>query len=291
MMLRWLVTNLVRNAAHEQLRNVVSNVMYGEHAAGEVDDSVPLPPIDVAVLFALSVESGGLVDLLQERITTRCHSHVEHRGLLNGRQVLVAEVGVGQGAAGSKTTDIIRLHQPNWVISAGFAGALEPELRRGHILMAEEVVDVHGKRLSIGLTVDRASIEASPALHVGRLLTVDQLIRTRELKEQLGTEHAAQACDMETLAVADACKSAGVKFLSVRIISDSIDDELPREIESLLAQETLVGKLGAATGAIFNRPSSVKDMLKLKEDALKATDRLARFVTGVIDQLPQRHTT
>ena len=163
---------------------------------------------------------------------------------------------------------------------------MQPELRRGHILMADEVADVTGKKLSIGLTVDRTSVEASPSLHVGRLLTVDQLIRTKSQKEQHGVEHAALACDMETLAVAQACQRAGTKFMSVRIISDSLDDELPKEIASLLAQDSLVGKLGAAAGAIVHRPSSVKDMWKLKADALKATDRLARFLTGVIDQLP-----
>jgi adenosylhomocysteine nucleosidase len=281
-----MVSNLLRQAAQDQIRSVVSSAMQGQQEPSDAAASEPLPPIDVVVVFALSIESGGLVDLLKERTTTRCHSHTEHRGQLNGRHVLVAESGVGQTAANNVTTDLIGLYQPNWVISAGFAGALQPELRRGHILMAEEVVDVTGKRLSIGLTVDRAAIEASPSLHVGRLLTVDQLIRTRGVKEQLGAVHAALACDMETLAVAQACQHAGTKFMSIRIISDSIDDELPKEIESLLAQESLVGKLGAAAGAIVNRPSSVKDMWKLKEDALKATDRLSRFVTGVIEQLP-----
>ncbi|MBC8357049.1 MAG: nucleoside phosphorylase [Planctomycetes bacterium] len=287
MLLRWLVSNWVRQNAQEHLRSAVTEAMRGAHSAEEHDgEGEPLPPIDVVVVFALSIESGGFIDLLQERITTRCHSHIEHRGQLNGRQVLVADSGVGQGAAMAVTADVIRLHQPNWVISAGFAGALQPELRRGHILMADDVTDVTGKRLSIGLTVDHAAIEASPSLHVGRLLTVDQLIRTKSQKEQLGTNHRALACDMETLAVAEACQNAGAKFMSVRIISDSMEDELPKEIEGLMAQDSLVGKIGAAAGAIVNRPSSVKDMWKLKEDALKATDRLARFLTGVIDQLP-----
>ncbi|MDA1054953.1 MAG: nucleoside phosphorylase [Planctomycetota bacterium] len=287
MMLRWLVSNLVRQTAQTQLRSVVTEAMRGGQEAEQEAGGEPLPPVDVAVVFALSVESGGLVDLLQERITTRCHAHTEHRGQLNGRQVLVVESGVGQDAANAMTADLIGLYQPNWVISAGFAGALQGELRRGHILMADEVADATGRRLSIGLTVDHASMEASPSLHVGRLLTVDQLIRTRSQKEQLGAEHEALACDMETLAVADACARAGTKFLSVRIISDSIDDELPKEIEGLLSQDSLVGKLGAAAGAIVHRPSCVKDLWKLKENALKATDRLARFLTGVIDQLPK----
>lgn len=236
MMLRWMVSNLLRQAAQEQLRNAVTGAMPGEPQPEADDASVPLPPAEVVVVFALGIESGGLVDKLQDRVTTRCHSHVEHRGQIGGRHVLVAESGVGQQAAGGVTADVIRLHEPNWVISAGFAGALRPELRRGHILMADEVADDAGNKLSIGLSVDRATIEATPALHLGRLLTVDRLIRTRAQKEQLGEEQAALACDMETLAVARACQQAGAKFMSVRIISDSIEDELPKEIEQMLAQ-------------------------------------------------------
>ncbi len=286
MMLRWLVSNWLRQTAQTHVRSAVTGAMRrGEHEASDADLSEPLPPIDVVVVFALSVESGGFTDLLQERITTRCHSHTEHRGQLNGRHVLVVETGVGQEAAKRITADVIGLYQPRWVVSAGFAGALQPELRRGHILMADEVAKLDGARLSIGLAVDRASVDASPALHVGRILTVDDLVRSRPQKEQLGETHAALACDMETFAVGEACQRAGVKFMSVRIISDSIDDELSKEIESLLTQESLAGKLGVAAGALINRPSTVKDMWKLKEDALKATDRLARFLSGVIEQL------
>ena len=91
---------------------------------------------------------------------------------------------------------------------------------------------------------------------------------------------------METLAVADVCRREKVRFLSVRVISDALDDELPQEIERLLDQKSLASKLGAAAGAVFNRPSSVKDMWNLKEQAIQASDRLARFLASTIAQLP-----
>ena len=75
-------------------------------------------------------------------------------------------------------------------------------------------------------------------------------------------------------------------LLPVRIITEAVDDQLPIEIEVLLEQKSLAAKLGAATGALFRRPSSVKDMWKVKEDALKASDRLARFLVDVVGQLP-----
>ena len=91
---------------------------------------------------------------------------------------------------------------------------------------------------------------------------------------------------METFAVAKACAAAGRRLLSVRIISDAVDDELPPEIEHLLHQKTLAGKLGAAAGAVLNRFSAAKDLWQLREDALKASDRLAKFLVGVVEQLP-----
>jgi adenosylhomocysteine nucleosidase len=94
--------------------------------------------------------------------------------------------------------------------------------------------------------------------------------------------HAAVACDMETYAIAEVCRVAKVPFLSVRVISDALEDELPKEVERLLEQHSLASKLGAATGAIFNRPSSIKDMWNLKEQAIKASDRLARFLRSTI---------
>lgn len=70
------------------------------------------------------------------------------------------------------------------------------------------------------------------------------------------------------------------------LISDAIDDELPLEIENLLAQKTLAGKLGAAAGAVMHRWGAAKDLWNLREDALKASDRLANFLRGVVRQLP-----
>ena len=70
------------------------------------------------------------------------------------------------------------------------------------------------------------------------------------------------------------------------VVRDAVDDELPKEVERLLEQNSLASKLGAATGAIFNRPSSIKDMWSLKEQAIKASDRLARFLVRTLGQLP-----
>jgi adenosylhomocysteine nucleosidase len=240
---------------------------------------------DVVVVFALGLESGGLMDRMRNVVTTRCATFVEREGELEDRRLLVCETGVGCAAAARATEDIIAVHHPRWIISTGFAASLEMSVRRGHIIMPAELVDTGNERLGVGFRLEEAVAAAHPALHTGRLLTIDKLVRDREEKEQLGREFSAQACDMETMAVAQVCRRHDVRFLSVRVISDQLDDQLPPEIERMLGQRTIAAKLGAATGALWRRPGSVKDMWRLRETATRAADRLAAFLVGVLPQL------
>lgn len=287
MLLRYLVSNWVRQSAHQTLRDVAAQVKDASEPGTTAEGTAPPPPpAEVVVAFALRAEAGGLVDLLANGVSSRCASFVEHTGELGDRRIAVMETGVGQTAAHQAVRDAIALHQPSWVVSAGFAGALHPDLRRGHIIMPKEIVDEHGQRLDVGLGIDDETVAATPSLHSGRLLTVDKLVRHAKQRRELAEQHAALACDMESFAVADVCREAKVRFLSVRVISDSVDDQLPEEVERLLEQDTVASRLGAATGAIFNRPSSIKDMWNLKEQAIKASDRLARFLTQTLARLP-----
>ena len=299
MLLRWLVTTWFQQSGREKMRDAVQSVLQDhlrpKPAAGRPaapgaaapDDAEPVPPLpcDVAFIFALNIEAGGLVDFLQDHVRTHCATFVEHGGLLGERRVILVETGVGRDAAARVTEDVIAVHKPAWVVSAGFAGALRSELKRGHVLMADVVADESGQSLAVGLKLDPQTVAATPGLHVGRLLTVDRLIRDAAERGRLAEQHDALACDMETAAVAETCRRLKTRFLSVRIISDTIDDVLPKEIENLLDQSSLAGKIGAVTGAILNRPSSVKDIWQLREQAIKASDRLANFLTGVVSQL------
>jgi adenosylhomocysteine nucleosidase len=152
--------------------------------------------------------------------------------------------------------------------------------------MADEVANLSGQRLPVGLKLDAQWLAATKGLHAGRLLTVDSIIRKPEERRRLAAAHGAIACDMETFGVAEACAERGTRLVSVRIISDAVDDELPPEIEHLLGQKSLASQVGAAAGAVLKRFSAAKDLWQLREDALKASDRLAKFLATVVQQLP-----
>ena len=290
MVLRWVVRNWLGNLARQKVRQTVVEAAREKlaEAAEGPDTEEPAReerPCDVGVVFALGIEAGGLEDLLDGAVLTRGHGFVVRQGGLKGRQVVVVQSGAGARAASHATEALLDGHQPQWVISAGFAGALDERLERHDLVMADGLIHADGRRLSIDLKVDPAALEQTPGVHVGPVLTVDHVVRLPEEKRSLGEKHHALAVDLESCAVAEVCRRRRVRFLDVRIISDAVGDELAPEVQGLVKQKTRTARLGAALGAVWKRPSSVKDMWKLREDALVASDRLAKFLASTIEQL------
>ncbi|HEY5313969.1 MAG TPA: hypothetical protein VIK18_15675 [Pirellulales bacterium] len=241
---------------------------------------------DVGLVFALPIESGFLEDRLASKLTTRGRGFDVRTGMLADRSVAIVHSGVGAAGAGRATELLLAGHQPAWVISAGLAGGLRPELRRGHIVMADAIQALDGRRLTLDLKISEQELAGRPGLHVGPLLTVDRVIVSSREKRELGERHGCLAADMESWAVAEVCRLAKVRFLAVRVISDAMDEDLPPEVGSLTRQKTAVGKLGAVTGALWRRPGSAKDLWHLHAQASSAAGRLAKFLTGIISQLP-----
>ena len=68
------------------------------------------------------------------------------------------------------------------------------------------------------------------------------------------------------------------------MISDDCSTDLPKEVLSILG-ETGAVRAGAALGAVFKRPESIKEMWKMRGDASRAATRLASFLEGVVVQL------
>ena len=290
MVLRYLIRSLLHRTVEQKIREKVVQAaeegLASAAARGDADQpDEDAEPCDVGVVFALGIEAGGLEDLLSGVVTRRGDGVLTHEGGLRGRRLVVVQSGAGREAAARATEALIGGHQPRWIISAGFAGGLTSDLKRHDLLMVDGLVDLQGNRLAIDLKVNPADVAQMPNVHLGRLLTADRIVRRTDEKRSLGAKHAAVAVDMETFAVAEVCRQRKVRFLAVRIISDAVDDELPPDVEKLIRQKKPLRKFGAVAGTLINRPGSVKDMYRLKENALVASDRLAKFLVSTIEQL------
>jgi adenosylhomocysteine nucleosidase len=244
-----------------------------------------LPRCHVGLVFAMPLEAAPWERRMTGVVTVKSrHWEILHGGW-KGRGVAVIHSGVGRDKAAQAAEVLIYGHRPNWVISAGLAGGLDPTVKLGDIVMPDAILGEDGRRLSIDLQISAEQRTAMPGVHVGPLLTIDRVALKAAEKRQLGEQFGALAVDMEALGVAETCGAAKQRFLSVRVITDTVDDDLPVDVERLIKKKTWVRRLSAAAGTVIRRPSTVKDLWRLRETAHVASQKLAKFLEGVIEQL------
>jgi len=155
----------------------------------------------------------------------------EHAALTRASAAVVCGAGV---AAGPALAEILAARQPSLVLIAGFAGALDPSLRAGTTILARESTTPDGE----AQTPDGAAnklVEA--ALHKygrtfvrSRLLTVEAPVMRSSDKRDLWNTHGAGGVDMETHALAQACATAGVPWVAVRVVLDTAGQSMPKAI-------------------------------------------------------------
>jgi adenosylhomocysteine nucleosidase len=251
----------------------------GGRAADRPKPAAPAPAsADVGIVAAMSIEVGFLLDRLKKVRKYAGPRHTVIEGESGGKLVAVIVGGMGRHRARGATELLIAGHRPRWVVSAGFAGALDPGLKRNRTVLPGEVVDTEGRRFTVDGTGPAG--ESRP-----RLLTVDAIVRTATEKAALRERFGADLVDMESSAVADLCRERALRFLSVRVVSDEAEVDLPREIATLMTRSGSY-RVGAALRAIWNRPSAVKDFWSLHEHAQEAADHLAEATLAAVERLP-----
>lgn len=122
--------------------------------------------------------------------------------------------GIGADAARRAAQAVIEIYRPVVLISAGFAGALNPELEVGHTFTARQVINALD-----GSRSDSGSGE-------GVLISFSDIADV-EQKARLGEAYGADAVDMEAAAVARSAQVHGIKFLACKVISDTSRAALP----------------------------------------------------------------
>src|SRR5271170_6401024 len=119
----------------------------GERRTGKNDERgmAPAPaPADVGIVAAMPMEVGDLIGGLKKVYKYQSVAVPVIEGEYAGKIIAVAIGGMGRPAAARAADVLIAGHRPRWLISAGFAGALNPAYARNDLIVAHEVIDRHG---------------------------------------------------------------------------------------------------------------------------------------------------
>ncbi len=163
------------------------------------------------------------------------------------------------------------------LLSFGIAGALDPEIDCGELIVAEWVKGAEGETFPChpGWRESLARRLGEAALHPrgGGLLASTRTLLEPADKAAAYRDSGCLATDMESGAVGAIAAEGGLPFLAVRAVADRACDSLPVLVETAVKPDGRPA-VGRALAALARRPADIPATLRLARQSELALARL-----------------
>ena len=175
-------------------------------------------------------------------------------------------------------------------VSSGLAGALKPEYGVGQVLAARsvrtenELTDSSSNRLRSS-TALLSFAEECGATVVGEFFSAIRVVGQAEEKRHLGDR--SDAVEMESFEVLLESGAFGIPAIAIRAVSDSVDDELPLDMNRIFTDDGQVS-IPRVLGQVALHPTSVPELVRLGQNSKTAAEALAQFLDKYITMVSGR---
>ncbi len=232
----------------------------------------------ISIISATEKEIKGFIAKIDDPSKKRKGKILIIEGRYNDQNISVAISGVGTKRAREATRIILQRKDTKLVISAGFSGALNPELEVGDIVIGKWVYSL--ERQSVLPLSKTASNLGFPHIE-GGFLTTTRFINRPEEKKKLKTLTDALCVDMETWGVAEALRDTNIPLIGIRSISDTLNHTLPK-MERIFSKEEKLDYTKTAK-YFFSNPKLLFPFIKFRYiDVIKASKSLEQSLCKLI---------
>ena len=158
--------------------------------------------------------------------------------LFSSENIIIQKSGIGKVNAAIQAVEMIRQHKPDVIISSGCAGGNGDDINIQDVVVSSQLTyhDVYCGT-AIDNTTQYGQVQGLPARYEadstllekalktgakpGLIVTGDWFVDSKEkMREIISHFPEAEAVDMESAAIAQACYIYKVPFISFRVISD-----------------------------------------------------------------------
>jgi adenosylhomocysteine nucleosidase len=200
--------------------------------------------------------------------------------------------GIGRRNAEKSVREFLATNSPELVLTCGFAGGLNPDLKLGEVVFEtsfpgssrrESAQTEIGNQLEpthvgcYNLNVKLVAAGAKPV----KFFCADRIATTVAEKKKLRAETSADAVDMESEAIHAVCRERGIPCATVRVISDTAGENLPLDFNQLSKPDMNLD-YGKLAWAIARSPGKIGALLKLQKQTRFAAEQLANILGKII---------
>jgi adenosylhomocysteine nucleosidase len=238
-----------------------------------------------AILAAVSEEIAGIKQAMNISDRIRLGKSEAWPGKWQGKNIVLVRTGVGKQRAAEAALKTIEQFSPDRLLSIGYAGGLVPNLEVSDLIVAEQIMDVESSAEFVPdpqwlQMAQNVSASENYKVISGRLVTADKVIHSPQDKKEFGERFSAEAVEMETSAIAKVAMDKNMPFLSVRAISDSVEQEI-LDSSSFLGSDGEISKLKAGW-YVLTHPGSISSALSLRSQTQRATRTMTEFVSNLL---------
>ena len=198
----------------------------------------------IGIIGAMVPEVQAIEELLGNKATKNIGSFAFVEGQINGKDVVVAQCGIGKVFAAMCAEAMILNYDLEYIVNVGVAGTLSDKLSVASVAISKALVqhdmdtsplgDPVGMISGINIVelpankgviwkVEDAVKKAGLNYEIGIIASGDQFVNSQEKKDYIKNTFGAIACEMEGAAVAQVAYVNKVPFCVIRAISDSAD--------------------------------------------------------------------
>lgn len=187
--------------------------------------------------------------------------------------VVTLLTGMGRDNASRAIEQALQNHKPKAVISAGFAGGLNSQLRRGTV-----VFDSSDELGIIEQLRDLGAMQAN--FHCAKRVAVTTVEKSL-IRDQTG----ADVVEMESSAIRTICRQANIPSAMIRVISDAADEDLPLDFNAVMTPDCRM-HWGKFAGVLLRTPSLIGRLIEFQRHTKQAARELGRVLHEVVKQRP-----
>ena len=190
--------------------------------------------------------------------------------------VSILIVGIGRANAERSIRGFLAVNAPKLVLTCGFAGGLNPDLKIGDVVFDMPVKNQMEPPYAVSYK-DLLDAGAKPA----KFFCADRIAITVAEKEKVRAQTGAEVVEMESAAIHAVCAECEIPCVTVRVISDTAHEDLPLDFNALSKPDKSLD-FGKLAWAIAKSPGKISALMALQKKTSFAADQLAAVLQKII---------
>ncbi|MDD2710879.1 MAG: hypothetical protein PHV34_23105 [Verrucomicrobiae bacterium] len=211
--------------------------------------------------------------------------HRHYAGRFGDIPVAVIIGGVGKKNALAGALALCEHHSLSMLMTLGYAGALNSELKRGDIVLSsysrnETVMQPSADDLSLADQLKAVADESHEHhVYVSPLYTANSIVARHEDKVDIYRRTGMSIVDMESYSVYSLAREKGIPFMGIHAVTDTAEEDIPAlEIITPFLMSNSLWRYPRIFFELLTHPHYIFDLIPLNHDAQVAGERLAHFM-------------